>query len=115
MDERLRRVKQIEQRIQMLLGIFASHGVLPLEFKPAYSVGTSSCNIWMSSSRRGRRKGASSHCSPITSPRSIRSLYPLRCEARSGLARTDQKARTQKRLYNPEEVAFLRSMSRTSV
>ena len=23
----------------MLLGIFASHGVLPLEFKPAYSVG----------------------------------------------------------------------------
>lgn len=24
---------------RMLLGIFASHGVLPLEFKPAYSVG----------------------------------------------------------------------------
>ncbi len=23
----------------MLLGIFAAHGVLPLEFKPAYSVG----------------------------------------------------------------------------
>jgi hypothetical protein len=23
----------------MLLGIFASHGVLPLEFKPAYSIG----------------------------------------------------------------------------
>jgi hypothetical protein len=39
MDERLRRVEQIEQRVQMLLGIFASHGVLPLEFKPAYSVG----------------------------------------------------------------------------
>jgi hypothetical protein len=39
MDERFRRVEQIEQRIQMLLGIFASHGVLPLEFKPAYSVG----------------------------------------------------------------------------
>jgi len=39
MDERFRRVEQIEQRTQMLLGIFASHGVLPLELKPAYSVG----------------------------------------------------------------------------
>jgi hypothetical protein len=39
MDERFRRVEQIEQRVQMLLGIFASYGVLPLEFKPAYSVG----------------------------------------------------------------------------
>jgi hypothetical protein len=39
MDERFRRMEQIEQRVQMLLGIFASHGVLPLEFKPAYSVG----------------------------------------------------------------------------
>jgi hypothetical protein len=39
MDERFRRVEQIEQRVQMLLGIFASHGVSPLEFKPAYSVG----------------------------------------------------------------------------
>jgi hypothetical protein len=39
MDERFRRVEQIEHRVQMLLGIFASHGVLPLEFKPAYSVG----------------------------------------------------------------------------
>jgi hypothetical protein len=34
-----RRVEQIEQRVQMLLGIFASHGVLPLEFKPAHSIG----------------------------------------------------------------------------
>jgi hypothetical protein len=33
-DERFRRVEQIEQRVQTLLGIFASHGVLPLEFKP---------------------------------------------------------------------------------
>jgi hypothetical protein len=39
MDERFRRVEQMEQRVQMLLGVFASHGVLPLEFKPAYSVG----------------------------------------------------------------------------
>jgi hypothetical protein len=39
MDERFRRGELIEQRVQMLLGIFASHGVLPLEFKPAYSAG----------------------------------------------------------------------------
>jgi len=39
MDERFRRVEQVEQRVQMLLGVFVSHGVLPLEFKPAYSVG----------------------------------------------------------------------------
>jgi hypothetical protein len=39
MDERFRRVEQVKQRVKMLLGIFASHGVLPLEFKPAYSVG----------------------------------------------------------------------------
>jgi hypothetical protein len=39
MDEHFCRVEQIEQRVQMLLGVFASHGVLPLEFKPAYSVG----------------------------------------------------------------------------
>ena len=36
LDERFRRV---EQRAQMLLGIFASHGVLPLEFKPAHNFG----------------------------------------------------------------------------
>jgi hypothetical protein len=39
MDERFRRMEQREQRVQMLMGVFASHGVLPLEVKPAYSVG----------------------------------------------------------------------------
>ena len=39
MDERFNRVEQVEHRVQMLLGVFAAHGVLPLEFKPAYSVG----------------------------------------------------------------------------
>jgi hypothetical protein len=38
MDERFHRVEQVEHRVQMLLGIFAAHGVLPLEFKPAWSV-----------------------------------------------------------------------------
>jgi hypothetical protein len=34
MMEWISRAAQIEQRVQTLLGIFASHGVLPLEFKP---------------------------------------------------------------------------------
>jgi hypothetical protein len=39
MDEGFRHAEQVEQRVQTLLGVFASHGVLPLEFKPAHSVG----------------------------------------------------------------------------
>jgi hypothetical protein len=39
MGERSTRAERLEQRVQMLLGIFASHGVLPLEFKPGYSAG----------------------------------------------------------------------------
>jgi hypothetical protein len=39
MDEGFRHVEQVEHRVQMLLGIFAASGVLPLEFKPAHSVG----------------------------------------------------------------------------
>ena len=39
MGERFRRAEQVEHRVQMLLGIFSANGVLPLEFKPAYSVG----------------------------------------------------------------------------
>jgi hypothetical protein len=39
MDEGFRQVEQVEHRVQMLLGIFGASGVLPLEFKPAYTVG----------------------------------------------------------------------------
>jgi hypothetical protein len=39
MGERFSRVEQLEHRVQMLLGVFSARGVLPLEFKPAYSVG----------------------------------------------------------------------------
>src|SRR5262249_45084363 len=39
LGERFARVEQLEHRVQMLLGIFAARGVLPLEFKPAHSVG----------------------------------------------------------------------------
>ncbi len=39
MGERFGRLEQVEHRVRMLLGIFAAKGVLPLELKPAYSVG----------------------------------------------------------------------------
>ncbi len=39
MGARWDRVEMLEHHIQMLLGIFAAKGVLPLEFKPAHSVG----------------------------------------------------------------------------
>jgi hypothetical protein len=39
MGERFGRVKQLEHSVHMLLGIFSAKGVLPLEFKPAHSVG----------------------------------------------------------------------------
>ncbi len=39
MGERFARVQRVEHRVQMLLGILSAKGVLPLEFKPAYSVG----------------------------------------------------------------------------
>jgi hypothetical protein len=39
MGERFSRIEQLEHRVQMLLGIFSAKGVLPLEFKPAHSVG----------------------------------------------------------------------------
>jgi len=39
MGERLSRAQQLEHRVQMLLGVFSANSVLPLEFKPAHSVG----------------------------------------------------------------------------
>jgi hypothetical protein len=39
MDGGFRRAEKIEHRVQMLLGIFGAYGVLPLEFKPAHTVG----------------------------------------------------------------------------
>jgi hypothetical protein len=39
MGARWGRVEAMEHRVRMLLGIFAAKGVLPLEFKPAHSVG----------------------------------------------------------------------------
>jgi hypothetical protein len=38
MGARLARVEQVRHRVQMLLGIFAARGVLPLHLKPAYNV-----------------------------------------------------------------------------
>jgi hypothetical protein len=39
MGERFSRAEQLEHRMHVLLGVFSAKGVLPLEFKPAYSVG----------------------------------------------------------------------------
>jgi hypothetical protein len=39
MGAQLERAEQVRHRVQMLLGIFAARGVLPLYLKPAYSVG----------------------------------------------------------------------------
>ena len=39
MGARLHRAEQMRHRVQMLLGVASAHGVLPLEFKPAGSVG----------------------------------------------------------------------------
>lgn len=39
MGARLERVQQMRHRVQMLLGVASAHGVLPLEFKPAQTVG----------------------------------------------------------------------------
>lgn len=38
MGARLQRVEQVLHRVQILLGIFAARGVLPLHLKPAYNV-----------------------------------------------------------------------------
>jgi hypothetical protein len=39
MESWLERAEQVRHRVQMLLGTFGAYGVLPLEFKPAHSVG----------------------------------------------------------------------------
>ena len=38
MGARLERVEQVRHRVQMLLGIFAARGILPIHLKPAYNV-----------------------------------------------------------------------------
>jgi hypothetical protein len=39
MGTRLERIKRVRHHVQMLLGVASAHGVLPLELKPAHSVG----------------------------------------------------------------------------
>jgi hypothetical protein len=57
MDERFLRVEQIEQRVQMLLGVFASHGVLRLQFKPTCSVGNLSLQHLDAMEQEAEEKG----------------------------------------------------------
>ena len=54
--------------MQMLPGILASHGVLPLEFKPAYSVGT--LLLWQRDEaleQEAEKRVVCNRCSAITS------------------------------------------------
>lgn len=39
MGQRFSRAEQLEHRVQMLRGVFSAKSALPLEFKPAHSVG----------------------------------------------------------------------------
>lgn len=57
MEERYTRVKQIEHRVRVLLGAFGASGVLPLEFKPAYSVGDLLVQHLDALEREGDEKG----------------------------------------------------------
>jgi len=61
----------------MLLGIFSAKGVLPLEFKPAHSVGDCPPSISMRWRKRRRRRAVCSSSSPTTLPRSAR--WPCHC------------------------------------
>jgi hypothetical protein len=72
MSERFSRAQQLEHRVQMLLGIFSAKGVLPLEFKPAYSVGDLHLQRLDALEQEADEKGGSSSSSRITSPRSTR-------------------------------------------
>jgi hypothetical protein len=39
MGKRFSCTEQLEHQVQMLLGVFSAKGVVPLEYKPTYSVG----------------------------------------------------------------------------
>ncbi len=75
MDEGSRRVEQIEHRVQMLLGIFAAYGVLPLEFKPADTIARLLVQHLRDLEAEAEAKGAFSKCWPITSHGSTRFTF----------------------------------------
>jgi hypothetical protein len=68
MGEREARVRQVRHRVQMLLGIFSARGVLPLELKPAHSVGDLLVQHLDDLEREAEEKGGSTRCSPTISP-----------------------------------------------
>jgi hypothetical protein len=61
MGERFSRAEQLEHRVQMLLGVFSAKGVLPLEFKPAYSVGDLLTQHLDELEQEAERKGGVAH------------------------------------------------------
>ena len=82
-DEGFRRVEQVEHRVQMLLGIFGAHGVLPLEFKPVHSVGDLLVQHLDDLGRKPTRRVVYSRCSRITLSRSTRSTFAVLPESPS--------------------------------
>jgi hypothetical protein len=72
MGECLSRAEQLEHRVQMLLGIFSAKGMLPLEFKPAYTVGDLLTQHLDELEQEAERRGAWCKRSLTTSPRSTR-------------------------------------------
>jgi len=99
-QERLGRVEQVEQvehRVQMLLGIFSAKGVLPLEFKPAHSVGDLLTQHLDELEQEAERKGGCRRRSPTSLPRSIRPLPHSQQPPRSAgtvQASEDMRSRT---------------------
>lgn len=74
MGERYGRLEQLEHRAQMLLGVFSSKGVLPLEFKLTHSVGDLLTQPLDALEQKAERKGACCRRSPTTSRRCIKRL-----------------------------------------
>jgi hypothetical protein len=71
MGERFSRIEQVEHRVQMLLGVFSAKGALPLEFKPAYSVGDLLTQRLNEFEQEAERKGdalqtVSDHCAKVS-------------------------------------------------
>ena len=91
--------------VQMLLGIFSANGVLPLEFKPAYSVGDLLTQHLDELEQEAERKGGSSRCSPSISPR------PTRWRCLPHDQPHDQPRRIRCRALSPKRLSRLHARS----
>ena len=83
MGERETRVRQVRHRVQMLLGIFSARGVLPLELKPAHSVGDLLVQHLDDLEREAEAKGGldqvlADHFSRVYKVAAPRDLFPIK-------------------------------------